>query len=237
MRLKLKFSSDENITLPHSYNYALQGMIYNIFSKNLASFLHDKGFLYEKRGFKLFTFSKLTAKRFDIENKNITFTPPLYLQIASAKDDITKDIGSNILKSSSVRLKDYELKIESIEVVETVDFKEENIIKTLSPISVYKTPKSKKIYLIPDDFEFKKLLKDNIKKKYELITDEKLNDFLFDIEPIGKYKKSFIRYQGGLKMGVEGKFYIKCEPKIFEKVYDAGLGANNAAGFGMVEVV
>ena len=60
MRLKITLSSAQQpLTLPLQYNHILQAFIYDNISAELAAFLHEKGYAYEKRQFKLFVFSNL----------------------------------------------------------------------------------------------------------------------------------------------------------------------------------
>jgi len=60
MRFKVGIEFDESLELPFNYNKILQGFIYrNIMDKDLARFIHDRGFSYEKRKYKMFTFSRL----------------------------------------------------------------------------------------------------------------------------------------------------------------------------------
>lgn len=60
MRFKITIEFNGNLELPINYNKILQGFIYrNIMDKDLAQFIHDKGFSYEKRKYKMFTFSRL----------------------------------------------------------------------------------------------------------------------------------------------------------------------------------
>jgi len=80
-------------------------------------------------------------------------------------------------------------------------------------------------------------VKNNIKKKYEIITGKKVNDFEFDIKPKGKTRHVPLKYKNFFIKGVEGEFILETNPEIFKEVYDAGLGAKNSQGFGMVEVV
>jgi len=70
MRFKVGIEFDESLELPFNYNKILQGFIYrNIMDKDLARFIHDRGFSYEKRKYKMFTFQgykvnfQLTQKR------------------------------------------------------------------------------------------------------------------------------------------------------------------------------
>ena len=59
MRVKLTFRSEEPLVIPVQYNYAVQSMLYDNISQELADFLHDEGFTLNDQRFKLFTFSRL----------------------------------------------------------------------------------------------------------------------------------------------------------------------------------
>ncbi|BCD61381.1 CRISPR-associated endoribonuclease Cas6 [Nitratiruptor sp. YY08-26] len=236
MRFKILLHSKQNtITLPINYNYLIRALIYDVLPDDTAKNLHDKGYFYKSRYFKLFTFSKLYAKRFFIKDKNITFTSPVQLFVGFADNIVAKDFASNLLKKSSFRLQNNILNIEYIEVIESVDFMELNIIKTLSPIVVYKTFDKKKRYFLPNDKEFLPLIKSNLAKKYAILAGKE-SDFDLKLQPL-KCKKTVIKNYGNVVEGVEGRFILQCPPPVLEKVYDAGLGANNSSGFGMVEVI
>ena len=59
MKLKIELFSDKPVVFPRGYNEYLQAMIYNNIDKEQAQWLHDKGYAYEKRSFKLFVFSDI----------------------------------------------------------------------------------------------------------------------------------------------------------------------------------
>ncbi len=246
MRLKITLSSIRGcINLPLHYNSTLQGMLYKSLPKYLSDFLHDIGFFYNGRRFKLYTFSKIISERFKIlpDSKEIQYKNPIRIYISSAFDEITKNFGESFLKKDVVKLGKNELFLESIEVLEKPNIdKDEILIKTLSPITAYQTfkkPDGKNFYHYypPGHKEFKRLLKENIRKKYEIITGKKLEDFDFDISPIGKPRKALIKYRDFMIEAYDGKFKIKLASEIFNKIYDAGLGPKNSQGFGMVEVI
>jgi len=235
MRLKIQIApiTSQKIVLPLGYNSILQGFLYSLFSKELADELHTRGFLYEKRGFKLFTFSKLIGKGFKIIDKTIYFSPPVTLYFASAVEKITYDLVQSLIKRRGLCLGENRVSLISVKVLNPPTFEKSGIYQTLSPISVYST-KDKKRFFTPKDDEFERLIKENIRKKYMILTGKLLEEFDFIIRPIGRYRQAFVRYKGGVKEGTEGKFFIECEPAVMGKIYDTGIGANNSAGFGMI---
>ncbi len=236
MRFKILLQSQEPfVKLPINYNYLLRAFVYDVLSNEISTSLHNQGYIYKNRHFKLFTFSKLYAKKFFIEEKNIIFTSPIQLFVGFADNIVAKDFASNLLKRNSFYLQDNILNIENIEAMESLDFTELNLIKTLSPIVVYKTFDKKKRYFHPNDKEFVPLVKSNLAKKYAILAGEE-SDFDLKLRPL-RYKKTLIKNYGNVVEGIEGRFILQCSPFVLEKVYDAGFGANNSSGFGMVEVV
>lgn len=132
--------------------------------------------------------------------------------------------------------------LEKLEILETPSINDSPIkIKTLSPITIYKTilnEKGKKFYQYfnPQEEEFYNQIKENIRKKYEIITGKNLKDFEFKMNPI-QTKKTLIQYKDFIIEGYDGEFLIEVKPEIFKAVYDAGLGAKNSQGFGMIELI
>ncbi|NPA53824.1 MAG: CRISPR-associated endoribonuclease Cas6 [Aquificae bacterium] len=243
MRLKLVLSSDKNyISLPLHHNYALQVMLYKSLPNFLSNFLHSIGYFYKGRKFKLFTFSKIQSKHFIFlkEKKIIKYQTPITLYVSSGISDITKSWGETFLKKDKVILGKNELYLEEIEILTSPIFKEEMLIKTLSPITVYRTFENDKKYYryySPNEKEFQELIKENIRKKYQIITRKELKDFPFEIKPHENIKKVLFKYKNFPIEAYEGIFKIKTDPEIFKTVYDTGLGAKNSQGFGMIEVI
>ena len=244
MRIKLQLNSEEEyLLLPLHHSPTIQGMLYKSLPLYLSKFLHDIGFFYNGRKFKLFTFSKIISEHFIIQKdkKRIKYKTPITLYISSGIDDISKSWGENFIKKDKIILGKNQLYIEAIEVLPKPDFSGEMIIKTLSPITAYQTVQKngKKFYKYynPDDKEFETLLKENIKKKYYILKNKKIEDFPFEMKPVKNIRKARIKYKDFLIEAYEGEFKIKTDPEIFKTVYDTGLGAKNSQGFGMVEVM
>lgn len=244
MRIRIEFSSKTGyVKLPISYNELVQGMLYKNLPKTFAKFLHDIGFFYNKRSFKLFTFSKIKAAYFRAykDSKTIIFDSPIVIYISSSIPEITQSLGEYIINKEYVKLGQNLLSIESIEVLKSPIIYESSVnIQTLSPITVYKTAVNdgKKFYRFynPTEDEFKNLIKENIRKKFEIIKAKSLESFEFDIKPL-RYKKVLDKYKNFTIEGYEGEFILNIDPYILNVVYDSGLGAKNSQGFGMIEIM
>src|SRR5690606_36107141 len=109
--------SSSPIRLPIHYNSAVQGMIYKNISEELAEFLHDKGFLYEKRPFKLFTFSRLLGEySIDKITDSITFSNKVSLVISSPVEEFCNQLGNHLLLKDKIQLYNNEVKVEKLEL-------------------------------------------------------------------------------------------------------------------------
>ena len=242
MRLKFVLDTEgKDLKLPVHYNQVIQGMFYYSLPRLLGKFLHDVGFFYNNRSFKLFTFSKIFSEKFNIKNSSIYFKPPITIYISSAVEEVSKTFAEVILKKETITLNKQPLALKSVEILQKPKFRHINRIKTLSPITVYKTidkEDGKKFTksIFPDDPEFSNLIRENVRKKYNIVRGEDLKNFDFEVKPI-KYVVKPLKYKNYIIKAVDGEFEIKTDPKILEAVYDAGLGAKNSQGFGMIEIM
>ncbi len=117
MRIKLCFYSDKNIVLPLHYNYILQSFIYNnIIDPNLSKFIHNDAYLYNKRRFKLFVFSRIFPKGI-VQNKIITINKEFYFYISSALDDLLANLAKSFVLNEKFRLFKNIIYLKSIEVI------------------------------------------------------------------------------------------------------------------------
>ncbi len=88
MRLKITLEHDASIIVPWDYQYAIQQWIYQTISKaddTLATMLHDHGYGYEGKSFKLFSFGPWSCYPYDkIKDVGMRFrTSKSFLEISS----------------------------------------------------------------------------------------------------------------------------------------------------------
>jgi CRISPR-associated endoribonuclease Cas6 len=242
MRLTLEFHSEKEITLPMHYNYYIQSFLYRHISPELGKFLHDYGFAFEKRRFKLFTFSRLRGKRYIIRNNRITFEPPVSLTISSPVDKFVNELANTLLHKDKLEFEKNRIFINSIKVHPEPEIGDTIKIQTLSPITIYSTLRkddgSKKTYFYnPYENEFTELIDSNLRKKYEAFYGKKPRMRKLSIQPIHKFKEHTVTYRGTLIKGWYGKFLLNGNKKLLKFAYDVGLGGKNSQGFGMFEVI
>jgi len=243
MRLKIILFNEKDFEFTIHYNHSLQSLIYSNLSSPFAKRLHNNGFAYGKRTFKLFTFSRLFG---DIhtyrEIPKIKIGNKVYFYVSSPLKDFIQNLTENLLKKSEIKFGDHQLAIESIEILPKPSIKSPLTIKMLSPVTVRSTlttsdGKKKSYFYNPKEDEFQKLIKENLKKKYSVLTGEKIKDFQFSIKPCGKTKEVIAKFKGIIVKGYLGKFILQGDPFFLEIAYDCGIGEKNSGGFGCFEVI
>ena len=242
MRIEINLSAETPLILPKSHNHLLQGFIYSLLDPLLRKRLHKEGYPYEKRRFKLFTFSRLLGK-VKMFKEYFQFNPPLKLIISSPKDEILQSLAEGLLKSPEVILGKNTVYIDSINVAARPSFNHKVTIKMLSPVTIRSTlygadGSKKSYYYSPFEKEFCRLIKENLRKKYKIVFNKNLgHDFEFSIKPqkVPPSSEKIIIYKGTVIKAWMGIYEIKGNPEVIVLSYDTGLGAKNSQGFGCWE--
>jgi CRISPR-associated endoribonuclease Cas6 len=136
----------------------------------LARSLHDRGAKFEKRQFRLFTFSRLSG-RFKLQDRFISFKGPIFLWVASPMVQILESFASHIIKKGKVKLGNSYLQPTSVEVSLDEQFTGQILVRTLSPITAYSTLQTsdgrrKTYYYSPFEQDFCRLIQENLFKKW-----------------------------------------------------------------------
>ena len=246
MRIKIQLRSNKSIYLPVNYNHHIQGFIYNYMGEE-AGWLHDEGYKYENRNFKLFCFSAILQKARYIKNKGMfKFPKKISFIVTSPKQWILQDFSSKLISKEEVSLWHNRLSIEAISVFKEDEFDLESIkVKAISPIEVHSTfpsqlGKQKTYYYSPFEDEFSTLINQNMKKKWFANYNTEC-DYDIGIKPLFKDrdKETIINYgpddEQFVVKGWKGKYRLSGDPKILQFALDAGLGSKNSQGFGCIE--
>src|SRR5215217_908532 len=111
MRLRISLASERSsLRFPIQYNHLLQGLIYNNLEQALASWVHEQGYSYGTRRFKLFTFSRLFGKR-KFDKGYVEFSGPSHFYLASVDTEILGSLAEHLLRKPSVCLGSAECRI------------------------------------------------------------------------------------------------------------------------------
>lgn len=242
MQIDITFSSGDasrKVDLPIDYNYLVQGFIYHGISEELAAFLHDKGFEFEKRSFKMFTFSRLLGNCL-VQNSRINFEGNIYLHVRSPVVRFVEELANSVLKSGEVVLGPHKLKVVGVNFPEAPKFGSEEQIRLLSAATVYSTlytgeGRKKTYYYSPYEAEFSELVTKNAKKKHAILHDKNIGARL-TVVPLHMHE-IHARYQTTVVKGWLGTAILQGSKALIQTVYDTGLGSKNPQGFGMFDVV
>lgn len=247
MRLTISFLplGEDPISLPLHYNYLLQAFIYNHISSRMSSFLHSRGYIYGKRKFKLFCFSRLGGKfKLLPDRGEIRFTDGVSLDISSPARDFIQEFGETLAREPEVEIAGNLLVVNSIEVHFRPSVGPTADVRMVSPVTIYSTLYSaggvkKTYYYSPFEEEFCSLTRENLVKKYAVFYGSRPCCDDFEIKPlkVDKRCEKIVKYKGTVVKGWMGQYRLSGSPELIALAYDAGLGAKNSQGFGMFEMV
>lgn len=262
MRLKLSITAESDSILSPNYNYPLSAAIYNLLrfgSPEFSKFLHDIGFKFNGRTYKLFCF----ALRFDqiiIDFGQIKMvSPKANLYITSPLiDDFIKNFVIGTFEQQKIQIysnyRTTEFKIKQVELLPEVNFSDEMKFLLHSPmvISTVRTDsngKSVQYYLRPDDKkEINRILTTNLINKYKLINNREICadelDLQWDQNYLSKHnritKKVTINENDKNSVdvvGIQAPFTLRGNAELIKVGYMCGFGEKNSMGFGFAEVV
>lgn len=249
MRLRISLSAEgRSLQVPIQYNHLLQGLIYTNLDCALSEWLHEKGHTYEERRFKLFTFSRLFGKR-EAKNGLVRFEGPIHFYLGAVDSEVLGSFAEHLLTKPTVRLGSAECRVVEVSVgpEPEVDSTMPMRIKTLSPITTYSTlqtseGRKKTYYYAPQEQEWSAALISNVKRKakalgWEADVEEDLKGAWVRPYKVRSADQKVLNFKGTVIKGWTGLYEAKLPEPYFRLAYDAGFGAKNAQGFGMVGVV
>ena len=218
-----------------------RGFLYGNITPELGEFLHDQGFMFEKRSFNMFTFSRLQG-RYEMRGDRIVFYPPVSLTISSPFDRFIHELANTMLQKGDLELAGFKVYVANIKVLPEVQIEDELRINMLSPVVVYSTlqtkeGKKKTYYYSPFEAEFTNSLDKNLRKKYEAFFGKEARARKLVLETAWRPKERILKYRGTIIKGWVGRFVLNGNKKLLKLGYDCGIGAKNSQGFGMVEVI
>ena len=237
MQLLIELQKIDQFSLPISYNYLLQSMIYNLLKnkEDLSAQLHERGYQIEDKHFKLFTFSLLRGQ-YKIHGKRIEFLDKVLFEIRTVDKTILLSIVESLLNLDTLRIGQNLVKILNVKIGHKKLTENSYKIRMISSLVVRSTDADTKktLYYNPFDTEFKSRIMENFERKYQAYY-HKAPTGRFDIEPINfSLKNKFVtKYKDYLITGWKGEFEIRGDAEVLDFLYQVGLGEKNSMGFGM----
>lgn len=225
----------DKLTVPVHINHILQATILSWLSdENYSKFIHDVGYTYGKRRYKLFSFSSLYGPNtFDKKTKKVTFYDKAKFFLSAVDEAFFEYVLNTIIHNSYVRVSNQEAFVSKISFIPPVTTSKV-VVKTMSPIVVYATDDSDKVHFFsPHEPEFEEYIVSNAKRK--IVSYFGKDDSNFTIKHIGSNpKKAVVQYKKGFFVGWKTMFEIEGDPEIINFLIGSGLGSKNSAGFGCV---
>ena len=170
MRLRLTLQHPPNQVLPINYQYLVSSWIYHTLGnadKAFAKELHDNGYDFGGKKYKLFTFGALTPKWYDVNKKQATFTlskSPTTLELSFYIDDALQHFVIGLFKDQRFELSSgrfqANFEVSGIEMLPMPTFEDTMRFQLLTPLCVSRNIEDRKHahYASPDEDGYVELL-------------------------------------------------------------------------------
>lgn len=240
MQLLLYIKPKKPVTLPINYQHILQSILYRTVSydSELSEFVHDKGYSFGDRQYKMFQFSHLEG-RYHIHQKKITFDEYMTLEIRSPENRMIQLLAHNFQEQGiwfgDSHCQDIEAELRDYTIEET-----EFMIRMKTPITVYSTDDNSgsTYYYTPDDDMFCEKVNDNfLRKYYAYYGVMPISGITLEPIRITAKDKFVTRYKQSYITGWYGTYRISGKRKYLDFLYQVGLGGKNSQGFGMFQLL
>ena len=237
--LKLKLEPFEPGTLPFAYREGVQGLIYRALPDQLSRWLHDEGIPTERGRWKPFVFSRLYGKLHpDTAKKVFAVSGPVYLKVASPRDEVIEGLALGLLRSGVVRLDGMRFSPSEMRVSPIEPPGEAPLLVARSPVTVFTKEGGRRRYFGANEPEFGKKLLENLRVKARALGLDEAARADAEITPLDPvpHNKKVERFKKMIIEGWMGRYRIEGPPELTWVALTSGLGALGSQGFGFVEV-
>ncbi len=248
MRVRVRLTTQGKTDIDVNYNYYLSSAIYRfleISDNEYSKKLHEEGYAYGSKKFKLFTFSQIRPQKFKIQGSRLIIEGKSDLYISSPIKEFILNLAQGLLAAGVFKIGEAGFGVETVDILPEPGFSCPVKFKCLSPITTHtaveKEGKIKAISLAAGEKKFAENLRMNLIRKYELLNgklpeDESI-DISFEQRDLEKYGRGkLIRYKDTFIKGYMVPGVLSGSLELVKVAYECGLGEKNSAGFGMVEI-
>ena len=231
--LTVTFSADPALSLPVSYNAMLQGFLYSCWRGERYD-LHEVGYRFEQKVYRLFTFSWLTG-RYTLEGKTIRFEGPVSFEVRSPREDLIEILKEALLERGEVQLGQRRLPLLNLQSADRFFFPEKAIIRMRTPMTIHVTQRDgSSVCIQPDHGLFRNMVEENLRRKSSS-AGLSLDPALW-LEPKRPPIKRVTQFKDTNVTCWQGKYLLAAKPDTMRFLYYAGLGDRNSQGFGMFDI-
>lgn len=238
MQLIICHKLETDLVLPINYHYILQSAIYHAMENgdDYTKQIHDSGYQYRKRNYRLFQFSLLKG-RYRIENKRIIFSNEISFEVRSVDSKLILVLNEYFRKNGITYGNQHFDSLDTIIEDKTIE-ESDVLIKMRTPLTVHTTDKlTKKTYFYrPDQERFQELVSQNFNRKYYSYAGTNPSGNIH-IEPVAFSEKDkyVTKYKNFYISGWYGIYRLCGDRKYLDFLYQTGLGDRNSQGFGMFD--
>ena len=230
----------DNLVLPYSYEGYLQALLYKLNSSDFGAFLHDEGYRFENRTYKMFTFSQFLEKPEKVlkSSKEFVFPNKVSFIVATVENAMLDALYGAITSGETFRLGKYSMQIEEVSVMEPAHVTD-LLVEAKSPVCTYTTmlkPDGGKYtkYWSPQEKEFEEQVRQNAIHKYMAYYGKEPINKELSVKAIGRTQERKSLYKKEIIVGYMGRFRLTGSPELIEIIQNSGMGAKNAQGKGLV---
>lgn len=234
-----------DVTIPISYNYQVQSLIYSILAAGGNCSMHDERLEKSARNYKFFTFGRLLGGTVCSDKKHLHFNNEMFLEVRSVRDDFCTAFEKGLESEKSFRFFDNNISVKNVKVDEKSITYDTVKIRMISPVSVHITDENKyRRYPNPLDSDFSDEISKNFIRKYMAFFNEVPSDGIkikavnvgASDRRVSLYKRAYNENEKDYYItGWTGCYELTGRSEYLTFLYYCGLGANNSDGFGMFE--
>lgn len=264
MRLKLTLAVDHRFNiLPINYPYYISAWIYNTIyagDSGFSHWLHEQGYSYENKRFKLFTFSKLFIQpRWKQDGDRLKiFSGKAALQLSFYVDKAVEHFIIGLFQNLHFKLGDHKSKamfeVLTVERLPDPAFGDRAVFKCLSPLCLSRSSdeRGQPEYLAPDFPDYPRYFFDNLLYKYlaagagegpiDSLRKQMSAQQPLAIEILSEPKSSLVKIKADTPQetfvrGYAYRLKITAPAELIAFGYQAGFGEKNSLGFGFCDLV
>ena len=234
MRLKIVFNP-EGSGFPLHYRQGIQAFLYSAFPLEFAEQLHNMKSLDGLKLFKPFVFSNILGK-YTLIDRQIYFSDGAVLYFSTPIPELLASVYLFLQQNQVITLYDQFMSIVSVEILDESMEDGTYQYRTLSPITVYTTEDGFTEYADPFHNEYRDMLIENLRRKYEQIYQEPCNDFI-NIYSFSDVKQNICKFKNTHVVAYRYRCKITTTKNVHDIILNCGLGSKNAAGFGIMELI
>lgn len=240
MQVKITFSLTKPLTMPLAHHRMLQAFIYSLVrhDEERGARWHDNGYDGSIEDFTLFCFGLLTGSS-AVVNEHATFADAVTLEVRSISEVFCSSLINGLERTGELHLGNTTLLPER--VARSTFEPDAGVLpmRMITPVTVRRKftedGRQRMRFLSPLDSDFARIIDKNFKLKYRAFYGaEPVGDIeikTIDFNPVNRY---FTEYKPGVNIiAWYGDYTLKGRPEHLQLLYDLGIGARNAAGFGM----